>query len=281
MSDSAAPQGRALSVAGAVIAGGMGSRMGDGPPKAERLLGGSSLGSRAVGTLERALGGAPILYSMGVRMHKPRDVPSAATALADTDNDMGPLSGLVSCLASAKDRVDLLVMIPCDMPLLHPALLRALLDRASLDCVLTINEPSDERVSPFPSVWPTSLCERVSEMYAAGERSPRAAIAALNHTALSRHDLLCDPEVELVDPKLEGLEDIDSSDALGAFRDRAPKVRVMAGERLTVHTAWSLGDLAEALGITKPKDTVWVINGRPATFQPALPLFERDSISVL
>lgn len=273
-------QERATVVAGVVIAGGQGERLGEGPAKALRPVGTSTLGARATRVLMRVLGGGPTLYSTDPDIELPVGVPTGVEVIDDPFPDQGPLAGITASLEALVGRADRLVVVPCDMPLLHPAVLRRLMSVEVSDRVIAIGRP-DGPPGPFPSVWPISLTAQALAIFSAGERSPAKAMQEIGMEILPRELLLEDVETTLSDPDLIGLEDIDDADDLGSLRRSAPRVRLLLEGRRSATTAWDLGSIAETLSLSNPSDAGWVVNGRPVGWDPELPLVERDAVSIL
>ena len=271
---------RAAVVAGVVIAGGRGERLGEGPAKALRPVGASTLGARATRVLMRVLGGGPTLYSTDPDIELPVGVPTEVEVIDDPFPDQGPLAGITASLEALMGRADRLVVVPCDMPLLHPAVLRRLMSVETNDRVIAIGRP-DGPPGPFPSVWPVSLTAQALAIFSSGERSPSKAMQDIGMEILPRELLLEDVETTLSDPDLIGLEDIDDADDLGNLRRSAPRVRLLLEGRRSATTAWDLGSIAETLSLPNPADSGWVVNGRPVGWDPELPLVERDAVSII
>lgn len=107
---------------GVVLAGGQSSRMGR--DKAQLPWRGQTLLAHACATLQAA-GASRVLVS--------GDYPGF-DCVADGAPGLGPLGGVASVVAAVPDGV--LVLIPVDMPLLSPALLRQLAADEQAPCVV-------------------------------------------------------------------------------------------------------------------------------------------------
>ncbi len=273
-------QERAAVVAGVVIAGGQGERLGEGPPKALRPVGTSTLGARATRILTRVIGGGPTLYSTDPEIELPVGVPTGVEVIDDPFPDQGPLAGITASLEALAGRADRLVVIPCDMPLLHPSVIRRMMAVEATDKVVAISRP-DGPPGPFPSVWPVSLTGQALAIFSGGERSPSKAMQEIGMEILPRELLLEDVETTLSDPDLIGLEDIDDQADLSTLQRGAPRVRLLLEGRRSATTAWDLGSIAQTLSLANPGDAGWVVNGRPVGWDPELPLVERDAVSIL
>jgi molybdopterin-guanine dinucleotide biosynthesis protein A len=174
--------------AGIVLAGGAGSRLGPGPPKALRVFGATTLLERALQLLsarcERLFVAVPHAFSLA---------PDTARfeRVDDLSNGDGPLAGLVPALErAATARADVAWVIPADMPLLGPS---------HLDALAMALDPPDGPYSQLSIVPPAAVVPRTFRgidplvgiyrpVYAApilrsawdrGERSPARALLDL------------------------------------------------------------------------------------------------------
>jgi molybdopterin-guanine dinucleotide biosynthesis protein A len=109
-----------MSACGIVLAGGRGTRLGAGVPKARAVVAGATLAERAVATLAAACG--------EVVVAAPADVdpgaPHGARRVTDAAGHAGPLAGLVAALEACD--ADVSVVLGVDFPLVTPALVNAL-----------------------------------------------------------------------------------------------------------------------------------------------------------
>lgn len=157
---------------GGVLAGGEGRRFGGGKPGAR--LGGVPLAERAARTLDRLA--EPVLLltddaGLAERLGRPRR--------GDRRSGAGPLAGLESVLTEARERGrDGALLLACDMPLVTPAVLEALLDRrggrgARPEVVLP-ESSGPLGVEPLCGFYAASVLERVGAALEEGERSMAA-----------------------------------------------------------------------------------------------------------
>jgi molybdopterin-guanine dinucleotide biosynthesis protein A len=109
----------ALGALGAVLAGGRGSRLGGAKATAE--VGGRPLLAWSLDALRAAVPDAVVIAKEATPL-PPCDVP----VHRDEPADFHPRHGLVSALRRGAGRP--VVVVPCDMPLVPPALLEVLLD---------------------------------------------------------------------------------------------------------------------------------------------------------
>jgi molybdopterin-guanine dinucleotide biosynthesis protein A len=156
---------RAVTV-GAILAGGLGRRLGGRKALAE--LGGRPLVSRVVGVVGAA-GLEPVVVA------KP-DTPLPrldCRLLTEPTEPRHPLTGLVTALGASAGRG--VVAIGCDMPFVPRRLLSWLAD---LDDELAVCEV-DGRLEPLLARYPQSAVTQLTESLERGE-AMRAAVAALD-----------------------------------------------------------------------------------------------------
>lgn len=183
---------------GAVLAGGLGRRMGG--PKA--LLPGLDGRPLVVGALEalRAAGAGPLVVvardTLQARELGPALIaalPDPPTIVCDRLADRGPLAGLEAALSAATTPWSLVVA--CDMPALDPALLASIAARA-----VALDAPG----RPVPMAVVPRVADGVAvhpqPLHAAWSRRARPAItAALAANRLALRDLLRGLEVAWLD----------------------------------------------------------------------------------
>lgn len=127
----------------------------------------------------------------------------------DSDDFPGPLAGIRRGLAVA--RHSHLLVLPCDVPGLDLALLRALLQRAGQFPQNPVLVRHGEYWEPLICVLPVARADAFEQAWQAGERSPRKIMLALAAKAV---------ECAADDPRLANL---NTPDALAAARPRAPE----------------------------------------------------------
>lgn len=185
-----------MTFTGAVLAGGLGRRLGG--PKALRP--GRDGRPLVVGALDalRAAGAGPLLVvardALQARELGPTLAGHGATIVCDRLQGRGPLAGLEAALSAAT--TDWSLVVACDMPSLDPALLASIAARAAVP----------GRGSPGGR--PAAIVPRVASadgvhpqpLHAAWHRRARTAItAALTADQLALRDLLRQLEVVWVD----------------------------------------------------------------------------------
>ena len=165
---------RAVTV-GAILAGGLGRRLGGRKALAE--LGGRPLVSRVVGVVGAA-GLEPVVVA------KP-DTPLPrldCRVLTEPTEPRHPLTGLVTVLGASAGRG--VVAVGCDMPFVPRRLLSWLAD---LDEELAVCEVAG-RLEPLLARYPQSAAVQLAESLKRGE-AVRAAVAALDPRIVQEHEL--------------------------------------------------------------------------------------------
>ncbi|MDF5891733.1 molybdenum cofactor guanylyltransferase MobA [Pseudomonas syringae pv. syringae] len=113
----------------------------------------------------------------------------------DDDTDFnGPLAGIRAALPLARHRW--LLILPCDVPLVDAALLRALREKASEYPERPIMVREGQHWQPLLGMIPVAHAATLEAAWQAGERSPRRALEPLQPVAL---------QLEASDPRLANL----------------------------------------------------------------------------
>lgn len=205
-----------------LLVGGASARMGT--AKADLEWRGGPLAAHLAGVLTEALPGAPVVVVAGVGQVLP-PLPDGVEVARDSVPDEGPLRGLLDGLRALGDRCDLAVVCAVDTPLLHPAMVRAL--------VAAIH-PADEAIvpvahghrHPLTAVYRPSVEERVSDMLTRDERRmglliERIQARQLDEAALRALPIPGDPDrrtVGDIDPDLDGLLNANTPEEYAQLR---------------------------------------------------------------
>jgi molybdopterin-guanine dinucleotide biosynthesis protein A len=215
-------------VAGVVLAGGRSTRMGT--SKAALEWHGSTLVRRVAGLLARAVDGPVFVVAAPGQRLPP--LPPDLTVLTDPFEGRGPLQGLAVGLAAAAD-VPAPVAFVCstDVPLLHPAVVRRVLDglHDGVDVALPV---VDGRRQPLLAAYRTALADVVADWVAAGERRVTVVAERSRVNPLDAGDLLAAAAVRAADPDLSSLSNLNRPSEYRAAREApAPAVSVRRGRR--------------------------------------------------
>jgi molybdenum cofactor guanylyltransferase len=273
-------------VAGVVLAGGRSTRMGR--PKASLEWHGSTLLHRVTGIVSRAVDGPTVV----VRAHDQElpDLPTGARVVEDAADGRGPLQGLAAGLAAVADEAELAYVSSTDVPLLHPAFVRAVVGAASRDAVDVALPVVHGHRHPLAAAYRTSLLPAVEELIAADRMRPAFLFERASVRELSEEDLLRDRELAAADPELLSVLNLNEPDDYERARSRAaPSVTVrrfgtlateLGRDPLTVRAA-TLESAAAAAGVALDRHVVAALNGDQITRNPELPLATGDVVAFL
>ena len=154
----------ALTLSGAVIAGGRSTRMGR--DKASLLVHGEPLLLRQLRLLAEA-GCADLLVSLGATAPGPALtlVPDEVRIIADRSADAGPLAGLERVLTEA--RHELVLVLAVDLPALDAGFLRALLADARPGVGVVPSRQGQHE--PLVAIYPRAAAQEVLARLGRGE----------------------------------------------------------------------------------------------------------------
>lgn len=266
--------------AGAVLlAGGRSTRMG--APKATLDWHGCPLVRRVAGLLLRAVDG-PVLVVAAAGQALPA-LPPGVDVQPDLEPGLGPLAGLATGLAALAARgVPVAFACSVDLPLLHPALVHAVLRALPPDlggAEAAAPEPGG-RLQPLAAGYRTSLAPAAARLLAAGERRATALLEAVAATRLDRDRLLADPALAAGDPELLSLTNLNRpEDYRAALQLPAPEVGLRRDGAAGRLRAWTLGELLATRQASHPRGGV-LLNGAPAPLDPWLPLLAGDQVEL-
>lgn len=149
----------------AILAGGVGSRIGGGKP--ERMLGGVSLIERAAEAAQRWTSDIVIAGRL------PGQAPADARMIADAPGAEGPIAGLAAALDHARrERHALLLTIPCDTPFLPADLADRLRNALAPELGASV-AASGGVLHPSCALWRARSFDRLGPFLAAGRSSLR------------------------------------------------------------------------------------------------------------
>jgi molybdenum cofactor guanylyltransferase len=160
---------------GVVLAGGNGTRLGLGVPKARAPLGARTLLEHAVALAGQVCDEVVVVAPPSIDVG-----PCPAPRIADAEGGEGPLAGLVAALEVANGRR--VCLLGVDLPLVPPELLRdqlARLERASQWNVQVVVPRPLGVPQPLAAAWSGETRVAVARRFARGGRSLRLALAEL------------------------------------------------------------------------------------------------------
>ena len=256
-----------------------------GSPKAALEWHGSTLLRRVTGLVARAVDG-PVIVVRAPGQELP-ELDAAIEVVADAREGRGPVQGLAAGLGAISDRAPAAYVTSTDVPLLHPAFIRRVLQALCSDYDVVLPE-IDRHHQPLAAAYRVGLLPAIEALIAADRMKPaflfeRCRVLRLNADAIRQ-----DPAVARLDPELGSVRNLNDPPAYArAHALPAPEIRV---ERLgavrsrseprghaTVR-AWTLGGVAEASGIALEDHVVAVLNGVQVSCSPELPLVAGDVV---
>lgn len=177
-------------VGGIVLCGGRSSRMGQ--PKALLPVGSEVMLQRVVRTLSQVV--SPIVVVAAADQELP---PVNARIARDPVEYRGPLAGLAVGLREQRDEVDAVYLSACDVPLLTPQFVSAMIAQLG-DAQIAV--PKESRFHhPLAAVYRTSVLPAVEDLLAADQLRP-----VFLFERCKTREVSCE-ELRAVDPDLDSL----------------------------------------------------------------------------
>ncbi len=158
-----------MKVSGIVIAGGQSLRMGI--DKHSLIFRNQSFIDRAVGLLKNFT--PDIIISANDKSHS-----YAYKTIPDSVPNTGPMGGLYTCLPLIKN--DRALVIPVDMPLLSPEVLRYLLQQADLSKKITVFHAND-RLQMLAGLYHKGIVSFLQKQLAAGDYKLQNLLKTIPH----------------------------------------------------------------------------------------------------
>ena len=259
-----------------------------GRPKASLEWHGSTLLHRVTGIVARAVEG-PIVVVRARDQELP-PLPPEVRVVEDAAEGRGPLQGIAAGLAAVAHAAELAYVSSTDVPLLHPAFVRAVVAAAGRDGVDVALPVVHGHRHPLAAAYRTSLLPRVEELIAADRLRPAFLFERSEVRELSEEDLLRDRELAAADPELLSVLNVNEPDDYERARSRAaPRVTVrrfgtlatgLGREPLDVRAA-TLEAAAAAAGVALDSHVVAALNGDQISRHPELPLATGDAVAFL
>ncbi len=228
-----------------------------GVPKAALEWHGSTLLRRVTGIVARSIAPGPVVVVAAVGQDLPA-LPGWVQVVADAHEGRGPLQGLAAGLAAVGDRASIAYVSSVDVPLLHPAFVRAVVDALNESADIVVPDVGGRRHA-LAGAYRVDVRTKVEELLA--------------HDVLAMNALLdrC-PVQRLSGAKLPALESLTNLNEAGDYERAlalpAPEVSVEGA----LVRAWMLGDVLREG--SRPK-----LGGRRVDPDPELPLVTGDVVS--
>jgi len=268
-----------------VLAGGRSSRMGS--PKAALDWHGSTLLRRVTGIVARSVDG-PVVAVHAPGQQLP-DLDPAVELVADAREGRGPLEGLAAGLAAIGDRAEVAYVSSTDVPLLHPAFVRAVVGAFTNEVDVILPEIGGHG-QPLAAAYRLGLLGLVEELIAADRLRPAFLFERCRVLRLSDQAMLRDGAVARLDPGLGSVSNLNEpADYERAHALSAPEIRTErfgtlappAGSARETVRAWTLGGVAAAVGLSLDEHVVATLNGDQVRREAELPLAAGDAVAFM
>ncbi|HEY0451106.1 NTP transferase domain-containing protein [Actinophytocola sp.] len=271
--------------AGVVLAGGRSTRMGE--PKAGLEWHGSTLLYRAAAVLARTVDG-PVIVVAAPGQRLPA-LPAGVAVVEDPVEGLGPMQGLAAGLAAVADRAGAAFVCSTDLPFLHPAFVRRVL-RGLTDGVDVVLPVARGFRQPLAAGYRTALAGLVADLLARGNLRPGMIFKHCAVTQLDDAQLLDDAALAGLDPGLASVVNVNTPEDYAAAREQKPPEVVVerfgalakgGGHRPHGVRAATIGEAAEAVGLTLDRHVVAALNGDQVTRDGRWPLVAGDTVAFL
>jgi molybdopterin-guanine dinucleotide biosynthesis protein A len=269
-----------------ILAGGRSSRMGS--PKAGLEWHGSTLLRRVTGVLARVVDG-PIIVVRAPGQELP-DVAERAEVVADAREGQGPMQGMAAGLAAIGDRAPVAYVSSTDVPLLHPAFVRRVIAGFDSGVDVVLPEVGGHR-QPLAAAYRGELLTTVEELISAERLRPAFLFDRCRVRRLDDETMLKDRWLARLDPGLASVSNLNEpADYERAHALPAPEIQVklfgplasQAGvPRRATARAWTLGQLASALGLELKEHIAVSLNGDQISRDRHLPLVTGDTVGFM
>jgi molybdenum cofactor guanylyltransferase len=282
-------------VAGVVLAGGRSSRMGT--AKAALEWHGSTLLRHVTGVVGRVVD-TPVVVVRAPGQELP-ELDARVLVHQDPEEGHGPMQGLAVGLAVAAEHAEHAFVCSTDLPFLHAAFVRAVLngfDTADLpaedahpDVVLPFVRGYRQ---PMAAGYRTDLAPRIAKLVAAQRLRPAHLFEECHVRQLDDTALLTDRRLAAVDPELESVVNVNEPDDYTQARSRpAPEIVVerygvlatggggARGPR-TVRAA-NIGEAAAQMGLAFDGHILAAVNGDQIRGDGQLPLLAGDTVAFI
>ena len=270
--------------AAVVLAGGRSTRMGT--PKAGLEWHGSTLLRRVAGLVARGVDG-PVVVVRATGQELPA-LPSSVEVVEDGADGRGPLQGIATGLAALRDRAEHAFVCSTDLPLLHPAFVRAVA-RAAQDVDVSLPVVGGHR-QPLAACYRTALAEQAEALLAAGRDRPAHLLETAAVRRLDEDALRADAALVRADPDLRSVTGVNTREQYELLRELpAPEVVVQrfgvlasAGQHGDRHVrAATLGAAARAVDLELDRHVLAAVNGDQMVRDLDLPLAACDVVAFL
>jgi molybdopterin-guanine dinucleotide biosynthesis protein A len=258
-----------------------------GSPKAALDWHGSTLLRRVTGLAQRTVDG-PVVVVSAPGQELPEIHPSIEL-VSDAREGRGPLQGLAAGLATVGDRAEVAFVSSTDVPLLHPAFMRRVIDAFTADVDVVLPEIHGFR-QPLSAAYRTSLLPKVEALIADDMLKPAFLFERCRVLRLDDISMLRYAPLAAGDPGLASVRNLNEpSDYEEAHALLAPEIEVRRFGTLAMNgapraqrvPAWTLGELADTIALILDEHVVAALNGDQITRDRELPLAAGDTVGFM
>src|SRR6185312_14218958 len=248
---------------------------------------GSTLLRRVTGLAQRTVDG-PVVVVRAPGQELPA-LHSSIEVLSDAREGRGPLQGLAAGLAALAGRAEVAYASSTDVPLLHPAFMRCVIAAVRADVDVVLPEIHGFR-QPLSAAYRTSLLPEVEALIAADKLKPAFLFERCRVRRLDDAAMLGDASLAAGDPELASVRNLNEpTDYEEAHALPAPEIEVRRFGTLAMNgaprahrvAAWTLGELADAIGLALDEHVVAALNGDQITRDRDLPLAAGDTVGFM
>ena len=272
-----------LEAAAIVLAGGRSSRMGS--PKAELEWHGSTLLRRVSGLLARAVDG-PVV-AVGAAGQRLPPLGPAIELASDALQGRGPMQGIAAGMAAIGDRADIAYVSSTDVPLLHPAFVRCVVGAFTDEVDVVLPEVRGYR-QPLAAAYRLALLDTIEGLIGSDRLRPAYLFERCRVLRLNEAEMLSDSALSRLDPDLASVTNLNEpADYRLALALPGPEIEVQrpgnlpadGGPWLEAARAWTLGELADRIGMALDDHIVATLNTKKIGRDAELPLVRGDTVA--
>ncbi|MFG0332216.1 MAG: molybdenum cofactor guanylyltransferase [Maioricimonas sp. JB049] len=202
------PERRRAGCGGIVLCGGKSTRMGQ--PKLTLPFGPEVMLQRVIRILGEVV--SPVVV-VAARNQELPELPDDVLICRDEEEDLGPLAGLAVGLAALEGKVECAFACGCDVPLLQPEFVRAVIDRLGDHDAAVPKE--EDFYHPLAGVYRTSLVPRILTIVRERRLRPLYLIESVDAVDIPVESL------RSVDPDLDSLVNTNTPEAYEAALQKA------------------------------------------------------------
>jgi molybdopterin-guanine dinucleotide biosynthesis protein A len=248
---------------------------------------GSTLLRRVTGLAQRTVDG-PVVVVRAPGQELPEIHPSIEV-VSDAREGRGPLQGLAAGLAAIGDRAEVAFVSSTDVPLLHPAFMRRVIDAFDGDVDVVLPEIHGFR-QPLSAAYRTSLLPEIEALIADDKLKPAFLFERCRVLRLDETAMLGGAALAALDPDLASVRNLNEPrDYEQAHALPAPEIEVRRFGTLAMDdapraqrvAAWTLGQLADTIALALDEHVVAALNGDQITRDRELPLTAGDTVGFM